>query len=199
MTPRQIGLLLLLAGLALGLPSALEYGLSPRIAHERLAADERALLDLLPADSYDNRPLARPISLPDSPLPAWLATRQGAPVAVLLPSTAQGYEGPIRLLVAVDPQGRLLGVKVLEQQETPGIGDRIEAGKSAWLSGFIGKSLVAPPPPQWRVRADEGAFDQIAGATITSRAVVAAVQQTLQLFDRQRALLLPPPAETVHE
>lgn len=192
MNTRQIGLLLTLAGLALGLVSALEHWLSPRIAHERLAADERVLLDLLPAGSYDNRPLAQPIPLPDSPLPAWLATRQGAPVAVLLPSTAQGYEGPIRLLVAVAPDGRLLAVKVLEQQETPGIGDRIEAGKSAWLSGFTGKSLTAPPPQQWRVRADQGAFDQIAGATITSRAVVAAVQQTLQLFDRQRGLLLRP-------
>lgn len=197
MKPRQIGLLLVLAGLALGLLGALEHGLAPRIADERLAADERALLDLLPAGSYDNRPLAQPILLPDSPLSAWLATRQGAPVAVLLPSTAQGYEGPIRLLVAVHPDGRLLGVKVLEHQETPGIGDRIEAGKSAWLSGFIGQSLTAPPPQQWRVRADQGAFDQIAGATLTSRAVVAAVQQALQLFDRQRGLLLR--AETAHE
>ena len=43
---------------------------------------------------------------------------------------------------------------------------------------------------EWRVRADGGGFDQIAGATLTSRAVLAATQQGLRYFDSHREHLL---------
>ncbi|MGH8352288.1 MAG: RnfABCDGE type electron transport complex subunit G [Pseudomonas sp.] len=202
MTGRQAVALALLALLGLVLLVGLQHLLGERIERERQAAAERALLDLLPAGSYDNHPLARRIALPASdllgqPAPefAYLATLRGVPSAVLLPATAHGYEGPIRLLLAIAPNARLLGVKVLEQGETPGLGDLTEPDKNPWLRLFVGQSLSALPEPDWRVRADGGQFDQLAGATVTSRGVVKAVQQALSFFDLHRPRLLEAPAE----
>lgn len=197
MNGRSLTILAALAGIGLALLIGTGRLLDEPIEAGRQAADERALLDLLPAGSYDNHPLARPIALPASdllgtpaPTQAWLATRQGAPVAVLLPATAKGYEGPIHLLLAIRPDGRLLATKVLGHRETPGIGDRIEPARSPWLQTFRDVSLAKHPEAEWRVKADNGQFDQIAGATITSRAVVSATQHALQFFDAHRRLLL---------
>ncbi|QEY61809.1 RnfABCDGE type electron transport complex subunit G [Metapseudomonas lalkuanensis] len=197
MKGRSLAILAALAGLGLAVLIAADQLLAGRIDAERQAADERALLDLLPPGSYDNHPLAQPIPLPESgllgspaPTQAWLATREGVPVAVLLPATAKGYEGPIRLLLAIRPDGRLLATKVLGHRETPGIGDRIEPARSAWLRIFTDASLASHPEAEWRVKADKGEFDEIVGATITSRAVVSATQHALQFFDGHRLLLL---------
>lgn len=201
MKDRALAILATLAVLSLAGLIVADHLLADRIEAERQAADERALLDLLPPGSYDNRPLAGPIALPSSellgspaPTQAWLATEDGAAVAVLLPATAKGYEGPIRLLLAIRPDGRLLATKVLGHRETAGIGDRIEPARSAWLQVFTDASLASHPEAEWRVKADKGEFDQIAGATITSRAVVSAIQHALQFFDGHRALLLREPA-----
>ncbi|AYF85730.1 RnfABCDGE type electron transport complex subunit G [Pseudomonas sp. DY-1] len=201
MNGRSLALLAALAGLGLAVVVVTSQLLDGRIAAERRSADERALLDLLPPGSYDNHPLAQPITLPASellgdpaPTQAWLATREGTPVAVLLPATAKGYEGPIRLLLAIRPDGRLLATKVLDHRETAGIGDRIEPARSSWLQIFADASLASHPEAEWRVEADKGEFDQIAGATITSRAVVSAIQHALQYFDGHRQLLLGSPS-----
>lgn len=193
---RQVATLLLIALLGGGLLMLLQQLAAPRIEQQRQAAAERALLDLLPAGSYDNRPLSQPIALPaggllgnPSAASAYQASLDGQLNAVLLPATARGYEGPIRLLVAISVDGRLLGSKVLQQQETPGLGDAIERQRSPWLQGFDGKAL-ADGEAGWTLRADGGQFDQIAGATVTSRAVKDTLQRALRFFDEQRDYLL---------
>lgn len=196
MTTRQITLLTLLALLGGGLLAALQYVAAPGIEAQRQLGAERELLDLLPAAIYDNRPLNQPIALPAAgllgnrmPRSGYLATLAGRPSAVLLPVTTRGYEGDIQLLVAISADGRLIGSKVLQQRETPGLGDLILHERSAWLTGFDGKTL-SDSTPSWALRADGGEFDQIAGATITSRAVSDALQRSLRFFDDQRAYLL---------
>ena len=105
---------------------------------------------------------------------------------------AKGYGGDIRLLLGVDADGRLLGVRVLSHAETPGLGDKIETAKSGWALGFDGLSLGNPPVDRWKVKKDGGRFDQFSGATITPRAVVAAVRRGLEFFARQKAVILAP-------
>ncbi len=102
------------------------------------------------------------------------------PVGLLLRTTIeQGYAGPIRLAIGMTTDGILAGVQVLEHAETPGLGDRIEAEKSDWLSTFKGRSLASPDRAYWAIARDGGAFDQMTGASITSRAVVRALRDTL--------------------
>lgn len=193
---RQVATLALLALLGGGLLVAVQQLAAPRIEQQRQAAAERRLLDLLPAGSYDNHPLSQPIALPAGGLlgnptaePGYQARLGGQLQAVLLPATANGYAGPIKLLVAISADGRLLSSKVLQQQETPGLGDKLERQRSPWLQGFDGKSL-SEGAASWTLRSEAGQVDQIVGATVTSRAATDALQRALRFFDEQRAYLL---------
>jgi electron transport complex protein RnfG len=102
----------------------------------------------------------------------------------------KGYSGEIKVLLGIDENGKLLGVRVLKHTETPGLGDKIEVGRSDWITRFTGKSLGDPPDAQWAVRKDGGPFDQFAGATITPRALVNAIRDGLRLFAARRKTLL---------
>jgi electron transport complex protein RnfG len=126
-------------------------------------------------------------------LGGYLAMRSARPVAVLLRSQTLGYAGAIELLIAVDANGRLLGVKTLKQSETPGLGARIADWPNAWLQIFSGKSRTGPGDSGWALKKDQGQFDQIAGATITSRAVINAIHDALRYFDEHRQQLLGNP------
>jgi electron transport complex protein RnfG len=109
---------------------------------------------------------------------------------VLEPVAPDGYAGAIRLLIAIAPDGTILGVCALSHRETPGLGDFIDTRKSDWMQRFTGKSAGNPAAARWRVRKDGGDFDQYTGATITSRAVVGTVGRTLQFFAHHRDELL---------
>ncbi|MGE8497745.1 MAG: RnfABCDGE type electron transport complex subunit G [Pseudomonas sp.] len=197
---RQALTLSVLILLGAGVLVALQHWATPRIEQQRLETAERALLDLLAPGSYDNHPLRQPIALPagsllgnTQPAQAYQARLGDRLTAVLLPVHAKGYEGPILLLVAVAPDGRLIASKVLEQRETPGLGNLIERHRSPWLQGFDGKSLE-DAPATWTLRAEGGQFDQIAGATVTSRSVTEALQRALRFFEEQRPRLLEAPS-----
>ncbi|EJM65466.1 electron transport complex, RnfABCDGE type, G subunit [Pseudomonas sp. GM49] len=196
----SIALLVLLAALGFGMTYFVQLGSAPRIAAEQRLIDSRNLLDLIPPDSYDNQPLEHPIRIDATALAnsallgGYLATRADQPVAVLLRSQTLGYAGAIDLLIAVDANGRLLGVKTLKQSETPGLGARIADWPNAWLQIFSGKSRTDPNDSGWALKKDQGQFDQIAGATITSRAVINAVHDALRYFDEHRQQLLGNPA-----
>ena len=99
----------------------------------------------------------------------------------------KGYNGDIRLWLAINPAGEILGVRVFSHQETPGLGDRIEPRIDDWILDFNGKSLANLETRQWQVQRDGGDFDQFSGATITPRAVVAAVHQGLLDYAQQQA------------
>jgi electron transport complex protein RnfG len=100
--------------------------------------------------------------------------------------TNTGYNGRIRLLVGIDVQGTVLGVRALSHKETPGLGDKIDLRHSDWVLDFAGKTLNSGNDNAWKVRKDGGQFDQFTGATITPRAVVSAVKQSLILFETEQ-------------
>lgn len=197
--PGSVAILILLIGLGSGATYLTYLGTAGRIEAQRQALANKTLLEVLPTDLYDNRPLAHPVfsasvGLAHSTLlGGYLATRIGQPSAVLLRSQTLGYEGNIELLVAIDPQGRLLGVKTLRQAETPGLGAAIAGWPNAWLQGFTGKSRQAPDDSGWALKKDQGQFDQLAGATVTSRAVLQAVHDALRYFDEHKAQLMGVP------
>lgn len=177
----------------------LVHGLSAeRIARQQQQSLRLTLQTLVPAGSYDNDPLADRLSVRDARLgveavPIYPAWRQGQPVAaVIAPVAADGYSGDIHLLVAVRPDGSLLGVRVLAHRETPGLGDGIDTAKSDWILRFNGLSLANPIARLWKVKRDGGSFDQFAGATVTPRAVVHAVRNTLFYVQNHSAELWTP-------
>ncbi|MHA6492909.1 electron transport complex subunit RsxG [Pseudomonas borbori] len=187
----------LFAVVTVGGVTLIQQATAARIEASARAAQVRALGEILPAGSYDNQLLDNSISLHDpllgnrNPQPAYIALKAGVPSAVILQATApDGYSGAIQLLVGIQADGRLAGVRVLSHRETPGLGDKIELSKDDWILSFVGKSLNQPTEAGWAVKKDRGEFDQFAGATITPRAVVKAVHNALLYFDAHRAELL---------
>jgi Na+-translocating ferredoxin:NAD+ oxidoreductase RnfG subunit len=121
------------------------------------------------------------------------------PVAFIVPSVApEGYSGDIRLLVGLDLQGTVTGVRATEHRETPGLGDKVDTKKSNWILGFNGKSLN-DPLNGWAVKKDGGDFDAFTGATITPRAVVTQVEAVLLFYQENRAELIALAATSVAE
>ncbi|PSJ47187.1 electron transport complex subunit RsxG [Zobellella taiwanensis] len=178
-----------------------------RLTRDTIVAQEQAQLlrvlnELLPAETHDE-PLFEHcvlLSSPDylgshTPLPVFTAVKDGEVRGRAIETIApDGYSGEIKLVVGVTADGSLSGVRVLNHNETPGLGDKIELKKSDWMLRFDGQRLEGADDPRWAVRPDGGQFDAFTGATITPRAVVGAVRKVLLLVNEQPGLLQQAPA-----
>ncbi|CAK9887880.1 MULTISPECIES: RnfABCDGE type electron transport complex subunit G [Pseudomonas] len=193
---RSTLLLLTLAVLAIGATVLWQQFTAPRITAAEQQLKAQRWLSVLPAQSYDNQPLQQPLHLGAAALDhsrllaGFLATLKGQPHAVVLHSQTQGYGGRLDLLIAIDGGGRLIGVKVLQQQETPGLGGQLVEPGNTWLQGFVGSIRQTMPDAAWALKRDSGQFDQLAGASVTSRAVIQATHDALRYFDEHRQQLL---------
>lgn len=190
-----------LLGLIALLGTALLAGVNA-LTHDRILEQEklrtmRQLNSVVAGASYNNDLLTDKTELSDEayfrhpdPVMVYRARMDDKPVAALMIVTApDGYNGDIKILIAVDVNGVILGVRVISHRETPGLGDPIEIERSDWVLAFNDKSLINPRDEGWTVRRDGGEFDQFTGATITPRAVVKAVHNTLLYFEANNKML----------
>jgi electron transport complex protein RnfG len=194
-------LLGLFALIGTGIVALLHEGTDDRIAENQRLATLRNLNAILPHERYDNELLADQWVIQDEilaggqPVTVYRAFLHGEPVAAVFATVApDGYGGPIHLLVGVNVDGTVAGVRVTAHRETPGLGDAIEASRSDWILGFDGRSLEDPPLERWAVARDGGVFDQFTGATISPRAVVGAVREVLLYFAAHGETIFPSPA-----
>ena len=186
----------ILGGFCLGFGALLAatYVVTADAIRERGDDDKRVSLDqVLPATTHDNNPLADTLTL-DNPegkaVTVFRGTKDGKVTGVAYEIIGGGYAGEIRLMLGLDADGRVLGIRPLAHKETPGLGDKIEPSKTDWLSHFTGLSLGNPPEEKWKVKKDGGQFDQFSGATITPRGVVGAIRTGLQFFAAHKARML---------
>ena len=115
----------------------------------------------------------------------------------MLEATApDGYSGKIDLLIAIQSNGELAGVRVVSHNETPGLGDYIDIAKSDWIKQFDGASLAKYDAQAWQVKKDGGHFDYMSGATITPRAVVKAVHKALRYYAQHGGEIFTQPVKT---
>ena len=166
---------------------------SKDIAARALEDRQNSLSQVIPGSIHDNDPVEDKLVLKDAgnrDITVYRSRLQGKVTGVAFESFGTGYGGEIRLMLGVDDQGRLLGVRVLAHHETPGLGDKIESKKSDWILRFTGLSLGNPPVERWKVKKDGGQFDQFAGATITPRGVVRAIKSGLDFFAANKASLI---------
>jgi electron transport complex protein RnfG len=123
----------------------------------------------------------------DEAVDVFVLTDGDAPMATVFATVApHGYNASIALLIGVSSAGTVTGVRAVRHRETQGLGDAIEAAKSDWILQFDGRALTAPERALWAIEQDDGEFDSISGATVTSRAVVGAVKSTLLYFETHR-------------
>ena len=187
--PLLLGVFALLASGALAWASS---ATSEAIAAAEAKDLRDSLSEVLPQGMADNDFLKDTVDLEkDGKTVTIYRARSGGEVkAALFKVAERGYAGDIQVLMAVDANGRTLGVRVLKHSETPGLGDKIEVKKDPWVKGFDGRSLGDPSPEKWAVKKDSGIFDQFAGATITPRAVVKAVKGGLEFYAGHRKEIL---------
>lgn len=180
----------ILAGMTLLTSGLLMFGnelTAPQIAAQQQAKKLASLQRLIPAEWHDNDLLTDAVAINEPDLLGhrqaklmYIGTVAGKVTARAIPVVARnGYSGDIELLVGVRADGQITAVEIISHKETPGLGDLIERRKSDWLEQFPETSLDNPLPQQWAVKKDQGAFDQITAATITPRAVVAAIKRVL--------------------
>ena len=160
-----------------------------------MAAQQRELLlQVVPQDYFNNNLLESAVIPQDKNLVGiqkiYFAKKDGNVSAYAYETTApDGYSGDIRLLVGLDPKGEILGVRVIEHHETPGLGDKIELRISNWILNFTHQSINENNLNEWAVKKDGGKFDQFSGATITPRAVVNQTKRSALIMLNNQALL----------
>ena len=93
--------------------------------------------------------------------------------------TKKAFSGRFDIMVGFDKEGNVLNTEVLNHQETPGLGDKIDKKKSAFPVQFVGKH---PNNSKISVKKDGGEIDAITAATISSRAFCDAVNNAFKLF-----------------
>ncbi len=180
-----------------GLLAATYQGTREKIAEAERHAAEKALLEIVPDERHDNDILTDAIALTpeqqatlgvDQEQKIYQAKKNGKVIAVIVPAVApDGYSGDIKLIVGVNRDGSVAGVRALHHNETPGLGDKVDIKKSPWVLSFNGKALGQPTLENWKVKKDGGQFDQFTGATITPRAVVNKVKDVLLYVQQHHA------------
>ena len=188
-----LGITALISGLVLALVSQVT---SAPIARMQLATVQKSLR-LLNLPEFDNNPLAEernfvsPANFPVTIMP--VRKNQEIRAFVVKSVSPKGYAGNVEITAGFTPDGKILAVLVTRQQETPGLGTNVCERKfrktifnfykplppglppNKVLDQFTGKSVSEAEP--WKVKRDGGTFDFVTGATITSRAVLGAVEQ----------------------
>ena len=172
---------------------------APIAEAERIAA-QKALLEIVPLERHNNDLL---VDTQEIPKQYWsllglenggsihIARYNNQPVAAIIPTvSSEGYSGDISMIVGINFDATIAGVRVVEHRETPGLGDKVDLRKSDWILSFNGKSLSNPQLSGWNVKKDQGVFDQFTGATITPRAVIHQIVRTLQYFNEDSERLL---------
>ncbi|MDH5572691.1 MAG: electron transport complex subunit RsxG [Gammaproteobacteria bacterium] len=190
-------LLGLFAVLGVGMVSLTYNSTADRIEQNNRNMLLKSLHQLIKPEQHDNDIFRDTIAVTDQallgskkPVTIYRARMNDEPVAVIINTIApDGYSGNIHLLVAIQYDGQLAGVRVVKHRETPGLGDAIEITRSNWILSFNGKSLRNPDKKGWAVKRDGGEFDQFTGATVSPRAIVNAVHNSLVYFKQHKESL----------
>ncbi len=188
--PSRLMLVLVAFGAACGLALALAFEWTqPRIEAHQNQVMQAAVREVLKGPDHftplyvvDGRVTA---TAPANADPAKLDRvylgydQAGQPIGFAVPGSGPGFQDNVKLIFGYDPvSDQLTGMKMVDQRETPGIGDKVEKDLE-FVAEFVG-----PKPPLEGVKAGRGqgnphAVDTITGATISSRAVIAIINKRL--------------------
>lgn len=198
--------------LGFALIGAVTLSLINLLTEERIKENKRQNLlrqlnVLVDAKDYDNNLLTDVVRFQATDFKSakevtvYRARKDNLPVAaIFVIASPNGYSGTIDMVVGINTQQEITGLRVISHKETPGLGDKIEIEKNNWVLSFNGKSLQNPDLKGWAVKKDGGEFDQFTGATITPRTLVNSTREVLLWsqvhFDE---LFTLPSSEAAHE
>lgn len=193
---RTLGHGLILGAFCLGFGIVLaltDFATKKDIAARALEDRLNSLSQVIPDSIHDNNLVADATTMTNErgrEITVYRATKEGKVTGLAYEIFGVGYAGQMKLMLGIDTEGKILGVRVLAHRETPGLGDKMEVKKTDWILRFDGLSLGNPPVEKWKVKKDGGQFDQFTGATITPRGVVDAIRRGLELFEANKAQMM---------
>ncbi|RIY37157.1 RnfABCDGE type electron transport complex subunit G [Psittacicella gerlachiana] len=173
----------------IGSLSLVNYALKARIADAQDNALRQTIVNLgqaFPSSNYDND-ISKSCYIPKLGVYSndpkvdtlMLATKQGQITGyILISSTWKGYSGLIRTMLVTDSRGTIKAVRILEQNETPGLGNKVIT--TDWVHSFDNLQLSQAQLPYLAVKKDGGQIDEFTGATITPRAIVNQIRINMQ-------------------
>jgi len=150
------------------------------IAAAKLEKKNNAIRQVIP--EFDNSPTADVYkkAVDGDTLYFYPGMKGDEPVGTAVETfTNLGFSGEIKVMVGFLPDGTINDVAVLEHEETPGLGDKMERKKSEWSVQFQGKN---PETFRLLVKKDGGDVDAITASTISSRAFCDAVARAYETF-----------------
>jgi electron transport complex protein RnfG len=151
------------------------------IARAKAERQNEALRSVLP--EYDNDPVQEMYkkAVDGDTLYFFPARKDSALVGIAVETfSPKGFSGMIRLMVGFLPDGTINKIAVLEHNETPGLGDKMDPAKSDFALQFDGKN---PKTFKLSVTKDGGDVDAITASTISSRAFCDAVERAYKNLD----------------
>lgn len=172
------GILTLISVLAGGALSYTYTITQPIIEANRHKKKIEILSKVLPP--FNNQPEKDSVILKNEkgePVEFYVGKSDGKPTGVAFRSIAKGYAGNVSIMIGVTPQGRVYGIEILSQNETPGLGNKITQKK--FTNQFLNKTLSES---RWEVKKMGGDFDQVTAATVSSRAVMKGIKEGLSFY-----------------
>ena len=148
------------------------------IAQAKLAEKSEALKQVLP--ECDNDPMEDTVVVTEDGTDwTFYVARNGSLFAgaAVIVTTPEGYGGDITLMVGINADDQVQAIAILDQKETPGLGANIKT--DVFRARFVGRHIEQTG---WGVTKDGGEIDGLTAATISSRAVVDAVQSGIGIY-----------------
>ncbi len=158
----------------------------PIIEVNRVKRQMEAIAAVLPP--FDNQPAKDKKTIADTregKMEFYVGKKNGHINGVAFQAFSKGYHGQISMMIGVTPQGKIYGIDVLNQTETPGLGAKIT--QKSFLQQFKGKDLENA---RWAVKKMKGDFDQVTAATISSRSMIEGVKEGLSIYQKHTAQIL---------
>lgn len=176
----KLGGILMLYALIAGSALAFVNGKTlPLITENKTIEETRARSEVLPGmdGGFELRNA-------EGPFPYWVGYRDAGKTETggyIFVARGTGYSSVIESMVGVDTNGTIVAVRILSQQETPGLGAKIQEVRRSetapWFPRqFAGKTVS----DDIKVKKDGGDIDAITGATISSRTVTDSINRGLR-------------------
>ncbi|MGL5978185.1 MAG: FMN-binding protein [Erysipelotrichaceae bacterium] len=147
--------LALISALAGGALAAVNTVTSPIIEENKIAVEKQSLSELYPGATF----AAEEFSGADKAI-LGIFSVSGSADATVYKMEIMGYKNTITFLVGLDSAGSISGYKVLDHEETSGIGSKV--AEESWTNSLVGQPVNTP-------------FDTIGGATVSSKAILTAL------------------------
>jgi Na+-translocating ferredoxin:NAD+ oxidoreductase subunit G len=178
---KMVVILVVLSSFSGGLLAAIRISTKDKIEYQQLKfVKGPAIRDILSGSAND--PIVDRFKISDGEVDKdfFIGVFDGQANTVAFESYGKGYGGDIGLMIGIDTtENKIVGIGVTTHSETPGMGSKAK-DDPAFADQFKGRSIMNPV----KVRNDGGEIDAISGATITSKAICAAVSDAAEMYKR---------------